>query len=374
MVLLCATGLFLRSLGHATAIDVGFRSHGLLMASVDPRVHGYTPERTNQFLQEAEERIAGLPGVQSVAATDTVPLSGGHRSDGFVVEGRKAGAELPVVDEYMASSGYFDTLGIPRIAGRDFGHETANGVKVAVVNQLFAQKLFGEENPIGQRVTGGGATYTIIGVVGNLRSRTLGEEARPVLFRSLEQSTGSDPAFLGYTLIVRAAGNAGAMAPAVRTAIHALDPAMAVFNVETMQEHLESALFLPRLAGTLFGIFGGLGMVLAAVGLYGVISYSVGRRTREIGIRIAVGAQKGAVERLILRQGMALTAIAVALGLGAAWIAARFCASFLYGISVHDPVTFAVTPVFLTGVALLACLIPARRAAQVDPMVALRRE
>jgi ABC-type antimicrobial peptide transport system permease subunit len=149
---------------------------------------------------------------------------------------------------------------------------------------------------------------------------------------------------------------------------------MAVFNVETMQEHLESALFLPRLAGTLFGIFGGLGMVLAAVGLYGVISYSVGRRTREIGIRIAVGAQKGAVERLILRQGMALTAIAVALGLGAAWIAARFCASFLYGISVHDPVTFAVTPVFLTGVALLACLIPARRAAQVDPMVALRRE
>ncbi|HEY1806952.1 MAG TPA: FtsX-like permease family protein, partial [Acidobacteriaceae bacterium] len=149
---------------------------------------------------------------------------------------------------------------------------------------------------------------------------------------------------------------------------------MAVFNVETMQEHLESALFLPRLAGTLFGIFGVLGLVLAGVGLYGVVSYSVGRRTREIGIRIAVGATRGSVEGLIVRQGMVLTGIAVALGLGAAWMTARFCASFLYGMSAHDPVTFAVAPLFLSGVALAACAIPARRAARVDPVTALRRE
>ncbi|HZZ37754.1 MAG TPA: ABC transporter permease [Acidobacteriaceae bacterium] len=374
MLLLCVTGLFLRSLEFAGNIDVGFRSRGLLMVSVDPRVHGYTPEQTNEFLQQARERIAGLPGVVSEAATDTLPLSGGHRSDDFAVEGRKSSEELPIVDEYMASAGYFETLGIPRIAGRDFAHEAATGEKVAVVNRLFAQKLFGDENPIGQRVMGGGATYTIIGMVGNLRSRTLGEETRPVLFRSLEQSTGSDPAFLGYTLVVRTAGDPGAMAPAVQTAIHTLDPAMAVFNVETMQEHLESALFLPRLAGTLFGIFGGLGLVLAGVGLYGVISYSVGRRMREIGIRIAVGAQRGAVERLIVRQGMVLTGIAVALGLGAAWMTARFCASFLYGIGIHDPVTFAGTPLFLSGVALVACLIPARRAVRMDPMAVLRRE
>ncbi|HEY1808692.1 MAG TPA: ABC transporter permease, partial [Acidobacteriaceae bacterium] len=271
MVLLCATGLFLRSLRNATEIDVGFRTRGLLMASVDPRLHGYTAEQTNAFLREARERIAGLPGVMSVAATDIVPLSGGHRSDGFVAEGRKDSGGTPVVDEYMASAGYFDTLGIPRLAGRDFGHGAANGEKVAVVNRLFAQKLFGGENPVGQRVTGGGATYTIIGVVGNLQSRTLGEATRPVLFRSLEQATGSDPSFLGYTLVVRTAGNPAAMGRAVRKTIAVLDPAMAVFNVETMQEHLESALFLPRLAGTLFGIFGVLGLVLAGVGLYGVV-------------------------------------------------------------------------------------------------------
>jgi len=374
MVLLCITGLFLRSLGSASEIPVGFSARGLLMVSVDPRVHGYTPLQTNQFLREAEERIAGLPGVERVAATDSVPLSGGNRSDGFVVEGRKASGDAPIVDEYMASPGYFDTLGIPRLAGRDFGHEAANGEKVAVVNREFVRRLFGDENPIGQRVSGGGATYTIIGVVGNLRSRTLGEETRPVLFRSLDQSTGSDPAFLGYTLIARTAASPEAMAPAIERAIHGLDPAMAVFNVESMQEHMRSALFLPRLAGTLFGIFGGLGLLLAAVGLYGVVSYSVGRRTREIGIRIAVGAPRGAVERLIVRQGMTLTGIAVAVGLGAAWMGARFCASFLYGVSAHDALTFAVTPLFLCGVALLACAIPARRAVRMDPMTVLRRE
>lgn len=374
MVLLCATGLFLRSLKNATGIDVGFRTRGLLLVSMDPRLEGYTGAQTNAFLREARERIAALPGVQAVTATDVVPLSGGHRSDGFEVVGRKPSGATPIVDEYMGSAGYFETLGIPRIAGRGFGQESANGEKVAVVNRLFAQKLFGEGDPIGQQVSGGGATYTIIGVVGNLRSRTLGEETRPVLFRSLAQSTGSDPSFLGYTLVVRTAGPPGAMAQAVRTTIHALDPGMAVFNVETMQEHLQSALFLPRLAGTLFGLFGGLGLVLAAVGLYGVISYSVGRRTREIGIRIAVGAQRGAVERLIVRQGMTLTGIAVALGLGGAWMTARFCTSFLYGVAAHDGLTFAAMPLFLSGVALVACAIPARRAARMDPLVALRRE
>jgi predicted permease len=374
VVLLCVAGLFLRSLERATGIDIGFRSNGLLMASVDPRLHGYTPEKTNQFLEQAQERVAAIPGVVSVAATDSVPLAGGNRSDGFEVEGRKRIEDRPSVDEYMGSAGYFETLGIPRLAGRDFEHENATGEKVAIVNREFVRQLFGTENPIGQRVTGGGATYRIIGVVGNIRSRTLGEDTRPILFRSLEQSTGSDPAFLGYTLIVRTAGAPGAAAQSVRSAIHTLDPAMAVYNVETMEEHLRSALFLPRLAGTLFGVFGLLGLMLAGVGLYGVMSYSVSRRTREIGIRLALGAQRAGVERLIVRQGMVLTAIALAIGLGAAWMAARFCESFLYGIHAHDPLTFMVTPVFLAGVALVACLVPARRAAQVDPQVALRCE
>ena len=375
LVLLCATGLFLRSLGHAARIDIGFRSTGVLMMSVDPRVHGYTPEGTTQFLTQLRENVAAIPGVVSVAATDSAPLSGGHRSDGFSVEGRpKPSGPDPSVDLYMATAGYFETLGIPRISGRDFRNEGANSPRVGIVNEAFVQHFFGGENPIGQQVSGGGATYEIIGVVGNIKSRTLGEDLRPVLFRSLAQSTGSDPSFLGYTLMVRSANGSAAIANAVRHEIHSLDPAMAVYNTETMEEHLRSALFLPRLAGTLFGIFGLTGLVLASVGLYGVMSYSVSRRTREIGIRLALGAQLGSVQRLIIRQGMILTAIAIAIGLPTALAAAKFSSSFLYGVRPHDLVTFTLLPLFLAVVALCACWIPARRAARVDTLSALRYE
>jgi len=160
----------------------------------------------------------------------------------------------------------------------------------------------------------------------------------------------------------------------VRKQVHALDPSMAIYNEETMEEHVRTAYFLPRLAATLFGIFGGIGLTLAAVGLYGVMSYSVSRRTREIGIRMAMGAKPGAVERLVLRQGMLLTLIAIALGWPAAWMLAKLAASFLYGIQPHDALTFAVVPPLLAAIALAACWVPARRAALVDPMQALRTE
>jgi predicted permease len=375
LVLLCATGLFLRSLGNAASIDIGFRSSGVLMMSVDPRVHGYTPEATTQFLTQLRDNVAAIPGVLSVAATDCAPLSGGNRSDSFSAAGQPqpSGPDLSV-DLFMATPGYFETLGIARIAGRDFANESASGPKVAIVNQFFVEHFFGEQNPIGQHVTGAGVTYQIIGVVQNIKSRTLGEDLRPVLFRSLAQSTGSDPSFLGYTLLVRSAGKPAAIANAVRHEIHALDPSMAVYNPETIEEHLRSALFLPRLAGTLFGIFGLTGLVLATVGLYGVMSYSVSRRTREIGIRLALGAQLGTVQRLVIRQGMLLTVIAIALGLPVALAVAKFSSSFLYGIHPHDLVTFTMLPLFLAAVALFACWIPARRAARINPQTALRSE
>ena len=374
VVLLCATGLFLRSLENATGIDVGFRSRGVLMVSVDPRVHGYSAEQTARFLDRLRELVAGIPGVVSVAATDSVPLSGGNRSDGFLVEGRKPDSDAPIVDEYMASPGYFETLGIPRIAGRDFSHESAKDPRVALVNRAFADRLFGKENPIGQRVSGGGATYEIIGVVGNIKSRTLGEDIRPVLFRSLAQSTGTDPSFLGYTLIVRSAGDMAGITNAVRHEIHTLDPAMAVYNVETIEEHLRSALLLPRLAGTLFSIFGFTGLALAAIGLYGVMSYSVTRRHREIAIRIAVGAQLQSVQQLIVGWGMLLTSVALVIGLPAAWMMMKFSSSFIYGVHPHDAVSFTVAPLCLAGVALIACWIPARRAAKVNLQILLRSE
>ena len=375
VVLLSITGLFLRSLESAASIDIGFRSKGLLMMSVDPRVHGYTPERTVAFLTQLQQRVSALPGVVSADATDVVPLSGGNRSDSFhAAGGADKDKQYANADLFMVTPGYFETMGIPRIDGPDFGEETAQGPKTAIVNRAFVERVFGGKNPIGQQVTGGGATYQIIGVVGNVKARTLGEETRPVLFRSLKQSVASDPSFLGYTLVIRTAGNPAALAEAVRRQIHELDPSMAIFNDETMEEHIRAAYFLPRLAATLFGTFGFIGLVLATVGLYGVMSYAVTRRTREIGIRMALGAQAGTVERLVLRQGMMLTLIAVALGWPAAWMLSKLAASFLYGIEPHDALTFAAVPPFLVVVALAACWIPARRAASIDPMQALRAE
>jgi predicted permease len=375
LVLLCATGLFLRSLQRAADIDVGFRSRGILMMSVDPHLHGYTAERTTQFLTEVRERVAMLPGVTSAAWTDSAPLSIGGRTDAFHVEGRPTGAGPdPAVELYLVTPGYFETLGMPVVAGRDFADESATAPKVAVVNEACAHRLFENENPIGQRVNGGGVTFEIIGVVKTIKSRTLGENPRPVLYRSLEQDIGRDPSLMGYSLLVGSAGDLAALSSAVRGEIRSLDPTLAIFNAETMEEHLRDARFLPRLAGTLFGVFGVVGLLLAAIGLYGVMSYTVSRRTHEIGIRLALGAQVGGVQRLIIRQGMLLTAIGAVLGLAAALAVAKLATSLLYGVPPHDVVTFTAVPLFLAAVAFVACWIPARRAARVDPLTSLRHE
>jgi predicted permease len=346
VVLLCATGLFLRSLQSASTIDIGFRSDNMLMMSFDPSVHGYSPGRSVNFMNQLQDRVSALPGVVSAVVTDTAPLSGGSRADGFRIPGSPDVASSWITaDLFMASPGYFDTLGIPRIAGPDFGSETANSARVAIVNQAFVQQVLGGNNPIGVQVSGAGTLYRIIGVVGNVKARTLGEETRPALYRSLRQTIASDPSSMGYTLVARTAANPSTFAQAVRGQIYALDRSMAF-----------------------------IGLVLAAIGLYGVMSYSVSRRTREIGIRMALGAKPGTVERLILRQGMVLTLIALVLGWPAAWFLSKLASSFLYGIQPHDALTFALVPTFLAAIALVACYIPARRAAAVEPMKALRAE
>jgi len=378
-VLLSATGLFLRSLQRAASIDIGFRSSGIVSIQADPRVNGYTAERTVQFFREVRQSIASRPGVMSVVITDTVPLSGGGRSDGIHAAIKpKSSLDAvsqpdPIVELYMVTPGYFDAMRIPRLAGRDFSNEAATkGIKAAVVNQAFVQRVFGSENPIGQRVIDGNINYQIIGVVGNIKSRTLGEETRPVLFRSLDQTVSFDPAFMGYSILVRSDGDPGQIVSAVRNEVHALDPAIATYNIQTMQEHLRDAFFLPRLAATLFGVFGAIGLILAAVGLYGVISYSVSRRTREIGIRMALGAQTVQVQKLIVRQGLVLTAIAVFVGMPAAFALGKLFTSVLYGVQNNDLVTFCTVPLFLSAVAILACWIPARRASRVNPQIVLR--
>jgi predicted permease len=373
VVLLSATVLFLRSLQGAAGIDIGFSPRGMLIFSVDPRLHGYTAERTVNFLNQLRERIRELPGVTNAVCTDVAPLSGGNRSDGFSAAG-EPGKKLPSAELYMVSPGYFDALGIPLLAGRDFGGETASGPKTAVVNEAFAERLFGGASPIGEHVNGPMGNYEIVGVAGNVKSRTLGEETRPILYRSLAQSVERDPSLMGYTMIVKTAGDPAALSEAVRKQVYALDPAMAIYNEGTMQEHVRTAYVLPDLAAALFGVFGSIGVTLAAIGLYGVMSYSVSRRTREIGIRIALGARPGTVEKLFLRQGLVLAFIAVALGWPVSWMLARIAASLLYGVQPHDAVTFTCVPLLLVAIALAACWVPARRAALVDPMQTLRTE
>ena len=375
LVLLSVTGLFLRSLEKASQIDIGFNTHGLLLLSVDPRLNGYSPAKTSAFLAELRERAAALPGVSAAVCTDVALLSGGNRSDGFTVSGHSAkGDPFTPADLYMVTPGYFDALGTPRLAGSDFSEGSAKGPRVAVINRSFADRLFGGRNPIGQRIDGGGWTYQIIGVVGNAKSRTIGEDTRPILYRSLDQSVASDPSMMGYTLIVRTRGNPTSIAAALRREVYRLDPTMAVYNLETMDEHVRAAYLLPRVAALLFGIFGAIGLVLATVGLYGVMSFAVTRRTREIGIRMAMGARPAAVLRLVLRRGMALTFVALALGWPAAWMIAKIASSFLYGIAPHDAVTFTLVPMVLVLVALSAVWIPARRAASINPTEALRME
>jgi predicted permease len=374
LVLLCVTGLCLRSLRSASNINIGFRSSGVLAMSIDPRLHGYAAERTVQFLTALQRRVSAIPGVASAAVTDALPLSGGHRSDGFQALGKKPLDPTPVVELYMATPGYLDTLGIHLIKGRDFSNESATSPRVAIVNQLFADTFFPNENPIGQSVKDGGVTQEIIGVTNNIKSRFLGEALRPVLFRSLAQTVANDPSFAGYTVLARTTTDSSSVASSVRSVIRDMDPTLAVFNEQTMERHLREALFLPRLAGTLFAVFGAVGLLLAAIGLYGVMNYTVSFRIREIGIRMALGAQASSVQRLFIRRGLQLTAIALAIGLPSAFLIAKLFSSILYGIRPDDAITFVLIPLFLTAVALIAIYIPARRATRVDPMVALRYE
>jgi predicted permease len=375
VVLLALTGLFLRSLESASEINIGFRTRGLLLLSLDPRLNGYPASKISSFLDQLRERAAALPGVDAAVCSDVAFLSGGTRSDGFTIAGRATKGDASVLaDLYMVTPGYFGTLGMPGLAGSDFSHETANGPRVAVINKAFADGLFGGADPIGQRIDGGGWTYQIIGVVGNAKSRTLGEDTRPILYRSLDQSIANDPSMMGYTLIVHTPGNPAGIAEALRLEVYQLDPTMAVYNLETMDEHVRAAYVLPRVAAMLFGIFGGIGLVLATVGLYGVMSFAVARRTREIGIRMAMGARRAAILRLVLGRGMALTFTALALGWPAAWMLARLSSGFLYGIRPHDAVTFTLVPAVLILVALIAAWIPARRAASIEPTQALRME
>jgi predicted permease len=257
--------------------------------------------------------------------------------------------------------------------GRDFAeNEDQKESRVVLVNETFARKFFPKRDPIGKRINFSGPKdplWEIIGVCGDGKYNSLGEAPMPAVFR---------PQFRDYdtlcTLVVRTNGDPRAIIPALRSEIQKMDATLPIYDVKTLTEHMDIPLFPARMAANVLGSFGVLALVLAAIGIYGVMSYVVAGRTREIGLRMALGAQFRHVRQLILRQGMMLATIGLVLGLGIVFVLARFLKSMLYGISPSDPLTFTTITILLAGVALLACLIPAQRATRVDPMVALRDE
>lgn len=373
LVLLVSAGLFLRSLQSVASIDIGMRPDNVLVMAVDPKLHNYSTEKTRQFFGQLQQRVSALPGVLSMSLVDSVPLSIGGTSYSFE-SGGSQGSRRTGADVFRVSTRYFETMGIPLLRGRDFGGERNPAQRVAIINETMAKRLFPGEDPIGRQVRSHNQTHEIIGVARNSKSRTLGEDPKACFYHFLDQDPGETSSFFGVAVVVKTSGNPAAMIRPVRQQVETLDPNLAVFNIETMKEHVGKALLIPKLCAWLFGVFGLVGLTLATVGLYGVMSYSVRRRTREIGIRMALGAPASGVLRMVARQGLILAAAGLTAGLALALAASRFAAGFLYGISAMDRATFIGVPLVLLAVALVAILLPARRAARVDPLVALRYE
>ena len=374
LVLLATAGLFLRSLGNASSIDIGFKPDNILVMTVDPKLHNYSREKTVQFLSQLRERVSALPGVRSVSFLDSVPLSIGGTTYNFNVDAAKDRPEQTAnANVYSVGSGYFQTMGIPLLRGRDFNLQTGDQ-NVAIINETMAGHLFPNQDAIGRLMRAEKTLYTVIGVARNSKSLTLGEGPVNCAYLFLEAAPEKVASFFGISTIVKTSVNPQRLARPVRDQIAALDSNMAVFNTETMQEHVDKSLLLPRISALLLGIFGAVGLTLAAIGLYGVMSYSVRHRTREIGIRMALGARPGTVLRMVLRQGLALTGVGLAIGLSIALGLGRFTASLLYGISGTDLLTFVTVSAVLLAAAIVATVVPAFRAAHVEPTTALRYE
>lgn len=374
LVLLTTAGLFLRSLGTASSIDIGFKSDNLLMMSMDPKLQSYSHDKTVLFLSQLRERVTVLPGVRSVSFAGVVPLSLGGSNNNFEAEATKDHPKMTVLANVNnVGTEYFQTIGIPVLRGRDFNVRVGDQHSV-IINETTAAHLFPGQDPIGRQIRQDKDTYEVIGAARNSKARTIGEGASDAVYMFLNAAPEKANSIFGTTLIVKTSMNPLALAKTVREQIAALDLNMAVFNTETMREHVDKSLLLPRISALLLGVFGTVGLTLAAIGLYGVMIYSVRCRTREIGIRMALGAHPRNVLKMILRQGLILTGIGIAIGLVIALVLGRFTASVLYGTSGTDLLTFVVVSGVLLATATIAVLIPAMRAARVEPTVALRYE
>jgi len=379
LLLLIGSGLFLRSLANAHAIDPGFDPENVLLVSVDLGLQGYSEAKGKLFFEQLQERLKALPQVQSTSTAYSLPLGLGGGRTGIAMEGyQPSPGEDMEIHFNVVGPGYFETMRIPIVRGRSFTEQDRGGAPgVVIVNEAVARRYWPGQDAIGKHMSWGWVqdegqqTYPleVIGIAKDGKYVTLGEDPRPfVYFPHLQNYEAA------MTVLVRTAGNPKSLVDAVRNELRTLDPHLPAFDIKTLTEHLGVTLLPVRMAATLLGLFSVLALVLAAVGIYGVVSYSVSQRTHELGIRLALGAQARDVLKLVIAQGMSLTLIGVAMGLAAAFGVTRFLTFLLYGISPTDPLTFAGISVLLAAVALLASYVPARRATKVDPMVALRYE
>jgi predicted permease len=371
LVVLTAAGLFLVSLRNATRIDPGFHAAGLGLMRLELGIQGYDSVRGRAFYAELERRVGALPGVEAVSLTEIVPLGLSRQRRGIEVEGYapREGEEMEFGVNTIGA-GYFEAMGIPLVRGRGFEPGDREGAApVAVVNESFARRFWPGENPIGRRFsTARGGTREIVGVARDGKYVSLTEEPQPHFYEPFAQAYEAD-----MVLLVRAAGDPQRVLPALAQEARALDPELPV-EVNTMADHLGYALLPQRIGAAVLGAFGLLAALLAAFGLYGVMSYVVSQRTAEIGIRMALGARSHDVRMLVVRRALVLTMTGLGLGLAGAAAATRVLSGFLVDVSPTDPATLASVVVLFTTVALLASWLPARRAAAVDPMRTLRSE
>ncbi len=373
LVALVSAGLFIRSMQNAQRIHPGFESDKLFVMAFDLGALHYTEGRAQQFFRAATERAKASPGVESATIASNLPLGGGFARTVFP-EGQNetSGYRGTLTQLDDIAPGFFETLRIPLIRGRAFtDSDRQNTAQVAIVDEAMAKHFWPNEDALGKRFHffGDPILREVVGIVGNTVVNQIGEEPQPLAYLPITQDYS--PA---ATLQVRTSGRPQAVIAAVRGQVQSLDRNLALTNVQTIREVIDQGLWAPRMGAGLLTVFGGLALILAAVGVYGVLSYSVNQQTREIGIRVALGAPTNQVLWLVVGHGVRLAATGLALGLAAAVVVTRVLSSLLFGISPHDPVTFGGVSLVLAAAAILACYIPARRATKVDPLVALRYE
>ncbi|HEX8189998.1 MAG TPA: ABC transporter permease, partial [Pyrinomonadaceae bacterium] len=373
LVLLVGAGLLVKSFLRLQRVESGLRPERVLTMRVSlPAARYDTPQKMSLFYREVLERVSALPGVEDAGVINMLPLQRYGANGEIRIEGRAPlpPGRVPLTEYRRASAGYFKALGIPLQAGRLFEPpDEAEGARSLVVSRELVRTFFPEGDALGKRIGLGDEWWTIIGVVGDVKQSGLTQPSRPELFIPYT----SYPAD-GMTLVVRASSDPSEMTAAVRREVQAVDPNQPVYNVRTMEEVIDLSIANRRLNMTLLTIFAALATLLAVVGIYSVMSYLVTQHTREIGIRVALGASRANILKLVLGQGLALTLVGVCVGALAAFGLTRLMSSLLYGVEGSDPLTYVSVSMLLTLVALVACYVPARRATKVDPLVALRYE